>query len=38
MILEKAFLLAMLAGIATPFAIAGALWAIDKILKRRRKK
>lgn len=37
MILEKAFLLAMLAGIATPFAISGALWALDNILKRGRK-
>lgn len=34
MILEKAFLLAMLAGIATPFAIAGALWAADKVIRR----
>ena len=37
MILAKAFLLAMLAGIATPFAIAGLLQLIDKILKRGRK-
>lgn len=34
MILEKAFLLAMLAGIATPFAISGALWAIDRVIRR----
>ena len=37
MILEKAFLLIMAAGIATPFAIAGALRAVDSILKRWKK-
>lgn len=37
MILAKAFILAMLAGIATPFAISGLLQIFDKILKRGKK-